>query len=133
MHRIPSCPVCGNKNLIQLLTVTDYTTTGESFQIESCNQCTLMVTNPQPAPANLGKYYESSSYTSHAAKPSSLFEKVYAAARSYALRWKLQLIRKYAHHTENLLDLGCGVGDFLLTCRQNQIIIAGVEPSPNAR
>jgi 2-polyprenyl-3-methyl-5-hydroxy-6-metoxy-1,4-benzoquinol methylase len=133
MHRIPSCPVCGNNQLVISLTSIDYTTSGEVFAIEKCTTCGLMLTNPQPEAAELGKYYESSSYTSHTVNSQNLLDKLYTLARMYALRWKLGLVKKYAGQPAKLLDLGCGVGDFLKVCKDNQMSIAGVEPSAHAR
>ena len=133
MHRILSCPLCGSANLQTQLLTTDYTTTGDSFTIERCTSCQFLLTNPQPTSEELPKYYQSESYVSHKENSKGLLETVYSIARKFTLSWKLELIKKHSLHTNSLLDLGCGAGDFLRLCQEKNISIAGVEPSPIAR
>ena len=128
MHLILSCPVCGQNKFSQILTTQDYTTTKEAFTIEQCQNCQFLLTNPQPESHSLSRYYESSSYISHKESSKGLLENIYYLARKFNLRWKVGLIKRYAPHAKSILDFGCGVGDFLQTCRENKIEIAGIEP-----
>jgi 2-polyprenyl-3-methyl-5-hydroxy-6-metoxy-1,4-benzoquinol methylase len=48
------------------------------------------------------------------------------------LKWKFELLNKY-QKSGNLLDFGCGTGEFLAHCQRRKWNITGVEPSENAR
>jgi 2-polyprenyl-3-methyl-5-hydroxy-6-metoxy-1,4-benzoquinol methylase len=53
-------------------------------------------------------------------------------ARIFTLRSKYRLIRSLSKG-RNLLDVGCGTGDFLAHCRNKGWAVAGVEPDETAR
>ena len=82
---------------------------------------------------NLAAYYESEEYISHTDANKSLFDKVYQNVKNYTIRQKLNLINSFRTEEKNLLDIGCGTGDFLHFCQQNNWKVTGVEPNKNAR
>ena len=132
VEEVRVCPVCGQKEFAHHLTVKDFTTTGEIFNIQRCTQCKLLVTSPRPDEKSIGTYYQSAQYISHTGGNSSLLDKVYRAVRQRTLRSKLQLINQYQQKL-NLLDYGCGTGEFLATCKDAGWSVTGVEPSEEAR
>jgi 2-polyprenyl-3-methyl-5-hydroxy-6-metoxy-1,4-benzoquinol methylase len=97
-----------------LFSCKDFVATGESFQLQRCNKCSFLFTNPRPNSIEIGKYYQSERYVSHAGDKTSFsfMYKVYDAVRDYSIKQKLALIKSY-HDDGNLMDLGCGLGYFL--------------------
>ena len=120
-----------NKKLF--LTVIDYSVSKETFDLYYDQDLDLLITSPQPSPENLGRYYESNDYISHTDSKRSLFEKAYHFVKGIALKNKLNLINNCSSSKGNLLDIGAGTGDFLLTAKQNGWETIGVEPSEKAK
>ena len=120
-------------NKKHFLTVIDYSVSKESFDLYYDQDLDMLITSPQPSPENLGKYYESTDYISHTDSKRSLFEKAYHFVKGIALKNKLNLINNCSATKGNLLDIGAGTGDFLLTAKQNGWNTIGVEPSEKAK
>jgi|DEB19_MinimDraft_2_1074335.scaffolds.fasta_scaffold05796_2 2-polyprenyl-3-methyl-5-hydroxy-6-metoxy-1,4-benzoquinol methylase len=114
MEKLNTCLVCGHNELINELTCTDFVATGENFNLQRCKKCTFLFTNPRPDTNEIGKYYQSDKYVSHAGKKEGLgiMYKIYDIVRNYSINQKLNLIKKY-NSSGNLMDLGCGLGYFL--------------------
>ena len=115
------------------LTVIDYSVSKEAFDLYYDQDLDMLITSPQPSPENLGKYYESTDYISHTDSKRSLFEKAYHFVKGIALKNKLNLVNNCSAIKGNLLDIGAGTGDFLLTAKQNGWNTIGVEPSEKAK
>src|SRR5690554_7051664 len=64
--------------------------------------------------SQLGSYYNSENYISHTDGKRNWFEKIYQIVKEYTIKRKWKLISKF-HSKDNLnvLDIGCGTGDFL--------------------
>lgn len=120
-------------NKKHFLTVIDYSVSKEAFDLYYDQDLDMLITSPQPSPENLGKYYESTDYISHTDSKRSLFEKAYHFVKGIALKNKLNLINNCSATKGNLLDIGAGTGDFLLTAKQNGWNTIGVEPSEKAK
>jgi len=132
MVDIVECPICKNTDLKKFSLCEDYTVSHETFHVKQCSLCTLAITTPRPEKDKLGNYYKSEEYISHSGKSSGGVGFVYKLARSFSLRWKKSKIHN--HKTGgNILDFGCGTGEFLNTMQQYGWSITGVEPSPEAR
>jgi SAM-dependent methyltransferase len=114
MENLLDCPVCGSGSLTKELTCTDFVATEESFSLTRCSQCSFLFTNPRPSISEIGKYYSSNRYVSHAGDKSgfSFMYKIYDIVRDYSIGGKLTLIKSF-HNSGRLLDLGCGLGYFL--------------------
>jgi 2-polyprenyl-3-methyl-5-hydroxy-6-metoxy-1,4-benzoquinol methylase len=126
------CPLCASTEFEKFLQAKDYTASGESFTIVRCVQCQFTFTNPRPAQTEIGRYYQSEKYISHTGGGRGLLDKIYLSARNFTLRWKLNSIHAYQKPGE-LLDFGCGTGEFLAFCQSKGWVVTGVEPSENAR
>ena len=120
-----------NKKLF--LTVKDYSVSQETFDLYHDATLDMLITSPQPSLENLGRYYESADYISHTDSKRSLFEKAYHFVKGIALKNKLNLINSSSFSKGNLLDIGAGTGDFLLTAKENGWNTIGVEPSEKAK
>jgi len=122
-----------SSNKKHFLTVKDYSVSKETFDLYYDEELDMLITSPQPSPENLGRYYESNDYISHTDSKRSLFEKAYHFVKGIALKNKLNLINNCSATKGNLLDIGAGTGDFLLTAKQNGWNTIGVEPSEKAK
>lgn len=115
------------------ITVKDHSVSGETFELLIDKEMQLLKTHPQPAPENLGRYYESDDYISHTDGKRSLFEKLYHTVKQKALRDKIKLVEDFHPAKGRLLDIGAGTGDFLVMAAKNGWQTTGFEPSEKAR
>lgn len=130
--KIDKCPLCKSKKIKNLIICKDHLVSGESFAINECLDCSFKFTNPRPLDNELNKYYQSDDYISHSNKSISLRHIIYKTVRKYTLRKKLKLINSLSEKG-NLLDVGCGTGEFLKVCSMNGWKTYGVEPDLKAR
>ncbi|MCX6187315.1 MAG: class I SAM-dependent methyltransferase [Bacteroidetes bacterium] len=112
MEKLDTCLVCGHNKFRTLFSCKDFVATGDNFQLEYCEQCSFLYTNPRPTISEIGKYYQSDQYISHAGEKKGLIYKLYDIVRDFSIKQKLSLIKKY-HSNGKLMDLGCGLGYFL--------------------
>lgn len=123
-----------NKNLNQsYLTVKDYSVSGEEFKLTLNSKYGFLETSPQPPLDKLSDYYKSVDYISHTDSKRNLFEKAYHLVRKISLKKKLNLINSFSSKEKNLLDVGCGTGNFLKTALNNNWHVFGIEPNESAR
>lgn len=133
LETITKCPLCGREDYKPWLTARDYTVTKEEFELQKCNHCNLIITNPRPNSESIGKYYASDNYISHSGKSRTLFDKIYLRARNLTLKWKHQLITIYYPEPKKILDYGCGTGEFLHYMKNKGWSVTGIEPNETAR
>lgn len=132
MEKLKDCPICNSDQLSPFLACVDHTVSRETFQIVACNSCGFKFTNPRPEENDLGRYYKSEDYVSHSNTKKGFINSTYQYVRKYTLLKKLQLISKF-YRTGNILDIGCGTGEFLNTCKNAKWSTLGIEPDPDAR
>jgi 2-polyprenyl-3-methyl-5-hydroxy-6-metoxy-1,4-benzoquinol methylase len=132
MERIIKCPVCDKEEFNLFLNCLDYTVSRETFSIVQCIFCNFKFTNPRPKITQLGEYYKSDDYISHSNTSKGFVNSTYQAIRKYTLLKKLQLISKF-YKTGSILDIGCGTGEFLNTCKGAKWKTVGIEPDDKIR
>lgn len=115
------------------LSLIDYSVSGEEFQLLYNKEFEMLETYPQPSLENLPDYYKSEDYISHTDAKRNLFEKAYHFIKSISLKRKLKLINSVSNEAKNLLDIGCGTGDFLKIAKDNNWNVSGIEPNKKAR
>ena len=120
-------------NKTSYIKVKDHSVTGEEFELLYNEVYEMLETHPQPTKENIGKYYQSEDYISHTDAKRNLFERVYHLVRSIALKRKLKLINEESSDNKQLLDIGCGTGDFLEVAKNDGWSVTGVEPNQMAR
>lgn len=121
------------KNNQLFLNVKDHSVSGETFDLIYNKESDILETSPQPQGEKLSEYYKSEDYISHTDAKRNLLEKVYHRVRKISLKRKLNLINAFQTEEKNLLDIGCGTGDFLEIAKQNNWKITGIEPNPEVR
>lgn len=115
------------------LTCKDYTVSNKKFDLLYDGKLDMLETFPQPKSEELSDYYESDDYISHTDSKETFTDKLYQAVKKLALANKLKLINSFKTTDKNLLDVGCGTGDFLLICKNNGWKVTGVEPNAKAK
>ncbi|GAB3546842.1 class I SAM-dependent methyltransferase [Spirosoma fluminis] len=133
METVTQCPVCSGTQFKNVLTCKDYLVSQHDFVIQECQQCSFRLTNPRPDSASIGTYYKSDQYISHNDSGKGLISTAYRTVRNYTLRSKLNLITTLNKGKGSILDVGCGTGAFLETCKNGGWQIMGMEPDPEAR
>ena len=131
--KLDKCPLCNSKRIKNFIICTDYFLSGESFAISQCEDCNLEFTNPRPGEEFLSNYYQSTDYISHSNKGNSLINRIYKLIRIYTINKKVKLINSYQPKKGNILDFGCGTGEFLYACKQSGWVINGIELEKTAR
>lgn len=130
------CPWCNSDKNRQFLKLKDYFLSQEEFEILECEECKLMFINPCPPADKIGDYYKSEEYLSHNEEKKGIFAKIYNKVKKINIKNKFNIAvsgQQSAVSNQNLLDIGCGVGDFLLYAKENGCDITGIEPSEDAR
>lgn len=111
--------------------VKDYFLTQEEFELFQCDHCGLVFTVPRPTPEVIGNYYKSDEYYSHQQNSKGFIPKIYERVKSINLRGKVAMATSDMVKGR-LLDIGCGVGDFLLQIKKLGWEVMGIEPSEQA-
>ena len=113
--------------------VKDHSVSGDAFDLLYNHEMEMLETFPQPSAERLPNYYKSEDYISHTDAKRNAFEKVYHVVKGIALKRKLKLITRVSVSGTNLLDIGCGTGDFLQVAANSGWKISGIEPNEQAR
>jgi 2-polyprenyl-3-methyl-5-hydroxy-6-metoxy-1,4-benzoquinol methylase len=121
------------KNQHVYLEVKDHSVSGERFQLLYDIDLDMLITSPQPSLEKLPDYYKSEDYISHTNTKRNLFESIYHIVRKKAIKRKLKLINSFSNDSKNLLDVGCGTGDFLQRASLKNWTVSGIEPNEKAR
>ena len=132
METINECFICGSTGFSDFIKCIDHTVSKEEFSIVQCDNCGFKFTNPRPDERELKKYYQSEEYISHSNTNKGLVNKIYHLVRKYTLSKKIFLVNSLTS-VNKILDIGCGTGEFLHTCKQNGWDAYGIEPGEKAR
>lgn len=136
VHRVhySQCPLYNSRQINPLLTLTDFSVSGESFVVWQCADCSLRFTQDVPDAASIGPYYKSDAYISHTDTKAGLVNRVYQKVRTVTLQQKAGIIRRYTGLDKGrLLDYGAGTGAFCHKMRQEGWTVRGIEPDEDAR
>ena len=126
------CPWCKSEDTHLYLPVKDLFLTQESFCVMQCDHCGLLFTDPRPDADHIGAYYESEDYLSHQENNKGLVPRIYEKVKQVNLRNKRRMALQ-GLAIGRLLDIGCGVGDFLRVVKASGWEVAGIEPSAAAQ
>lgn len=126
------CPWCGSNKAQINLWLKDEFLTKKDFHICECLNCGLLYTMPRPSKEKIGAYYKSDEYYSHQENKKGFVPRLYEAIKKINLKHKFRLASGDLP-VGKLLDIGCGVGDFLHVAENKGWQCTGVEPSEEAR
>jgi len=132
MEKLSNCPICSHNEFKPFLKVKDWSISKDDFYLVQCNGCGLVLTNPRPGEEEIGPYYESQKYVSHSDTKDGIINKLYQLVKSYTIGQKVEMVNGLASK-KVILDVGCGTGDFVGTCKSAGWIVQGVEPNKTAR
>ena len=135
------CPLCeshSNRNFIKvrdrLKTKVPWTGNKpreKDFQIVACSSCGFLYLNPRPVPERLQYYYQIEDYEPHRSSGGALISRTFRLVRIYTLRWKAARVTA-GIEPGNLLDVGCGTGDFLGYIKNFDWNVTGIEYNQRA-
>lgn len=126
------CPWCGSEKAQINLWLKDEFLTKEDFHICQCLSCGLLYTMPRPVKEKIGAYYKSEEYYSHQENEKGFIPRIYEAVKKVNLKTKYKLASK-GMETGKMLDIGCGVGDYIHFAEEHGWECMGVEPSEEAK
>ena len=132
MEKLSNCPICSHNEFMPFMKVKDWSISKEDFYLVQCNGCGLVLTNPRPGEEEIGPYYESQEYVSHSDTKDGIINKLYQLVKSYTIGRKVEMVNSLAPK-KAVLDVGCGTGDFVGTCKNAGWMVQGVEPNKTAR
>ena len=127
------CPWCKSEKNHRFLKLKDYFLSQEEFEIIECDECKLLFTSPCPAQDKIGDYYKSEDYLSHNEEKKNLFARIYSIVKKTNIKNKFNIAIDSKSSAVKILDIGCGVGDFLNYAKEKGCEITGIEPSDDAR
>lgn len=128
------CLCCGHATVLQVLTITDHSVSGEQFPILECSACGFRITGNAPDAAHIAPYYVSEDYISHTNTNRGLINQLYLWARVFTLRQKKKLITTITRKsTGDLLEVGAGTGYFAETMQKADWKVTALEPDAGAR
>jgi SAM-dependent methyltransferase len=129
-----TCPLCASDQISFCLQAKDYTVSREMFEIWECSGCSGRFTQDIPTAADIGKYYQASSYISHTDTREGLVNKLYHRVRRITLNTKRKLVQKVTSLKKGrLLDVGAGTGLFAKTMQEKGWQVTALEPDSGAR
>ena len=115
------------------LKVIDHLVTKQEFLISHNDLTGVLETTPRPSKQEIHKYYESNNYTSHKSDKKTFINILYKIIRKLSIKRKYNILRGFLKTTKiNLLDVGCGNGDFLMYCERRGCNAVGIENNKNA-
>ncbi len=121
---VTTCPVCRSTRLHYL-----FSTGG--FRIVRCEDCALMLTNPQPPGPEIGRLRgedHSAIYPPDAPELAHI-----AGLRQSSADLHVDLLQRYGlPPNARLLEIGCGEGDFLICAQARGLEVTGVDFSEHA-
>ncbi|MDA3944820.1 MAG: class I SAM-dependent methyltransferase [Bacteroidetes bacterium] len=126
------CPVCKSTQLKTEIKVKDYFLTAEEFELVLCESCGVLFTWPQPTLEKIGRYYDSQEYFSHGGKTKGFVPAMYNGIKKINIQTKFKQVTKDLEKC-SLLDIGCGIGDFLAFAKSCGWNVSGLEPNEQAR
>lgn len=125
-----NCPVCGSAQYSAWFTLTDRNIglPGE-FPLVRCTQCGVAYLNPRPSLDSVGRFYPRA-YAPHQA-PSKRTSGLLHWLRSYG-QWKRYRVLARLRWSGRVLDVGCGIGQFMVVMEQHGWKSVGIDQSEQA-
>jgi len=134
LHTYRACPICNSSQISEVVKAVDYTVSRETFSVWHCRDCSTRFTQDIPIEEEIGQYYKAEEYVSHTNTSKGLINFLYQRVKRYTLVQKRNLVqRESGVKRSNVLDIGCGTGDFLGAMTKIGWRVYGLEPDDGAR
>ena len=130
--KLISCPICESKDINSFIICCDHSCSKHDFNLDKCNSCGFVFTNPRPTEETNGLYYKFDDYISHTNSSNGITGSIYRFVRKLNLKRKFKVLSK--HNCGNkVLDVGCGTGFFPKYLMAKGYNVTGLEPDADAR
>ena len=130
--RIDNCPICGGKHLIHRLSYTDHIS-GQTFEILSCSDCKLHITQQAPQLQHMSNFYANSDAMCYQPAKES-YDKWIAHLHNDWNKEQVRIVQQEADRASGVLfEMGCKQGFFANTIRNSGWIAHAVEHDATAR
>lgn len=128
------CPVCQSRRLHYAFSIPGAAESSDSYRVVRCDDCRLMLLNPQPSDAELETIYGERYFIGRRGdEPGGPDPRRVAVLKAATARQYLQLLARYQGTAGGrLLDVGCGHGDLLVEAQRAGFAVTGVEIAPAA-
>ena len=117
-----SCRICDNNRI-------HYAFISNGYPVSHCQECGFMFLNPQPSDEVLSQIYNEDYFIDNTDRGSKLRLEMKGATAQLYLN---QLIEYYGKSEGNLLEIGCGNGEFLALAKEKGFNVNGIEFSSRA-
>ena len=107
----------------------DYLVTGERFRVYLDENKIIGKTIPVPKKAEMYKYYDSNQYLPHSLNKKNFMTILYSVVKKQMHRKKLGWMSGHLKQNSNVLDYGCGSGDFVKYLRSRSVRAYGYDPN----
>lgn len=119
---VTACPLCGHPSFAPVGRAA-------SHVVVRCEKCGLHFLNPQPSDAELVEIYHPN-YSFFGAEPGA--EATVSRAKQATADHYLDLLATLGLSGGNLLEVGCGDGDFLVRASQRNFQVEGIDYSEHS-
>ena len=128
------CPVCDASNATILMSVTDFSLTGDLFEIVHCEKCSLNFTYPIPDKEAIVPYYNFPEYISHTDIKKGWMNTLYHKVRQRTLKQKTDWVQSlFTGYKGALLEVGAGTGAFADAMAKKGWKVTALEPDESSR
>ena len=128
------CPVCDASNATILMSVTDFSLTGDLFEIVHCEKCSLNFTDPIPDKDAIVPYYNFPEYISHTDIKKGWMNTLYHKVRQRTLKQKTDWVQSlFTGYKGALLEVGAGTGAFADAMAKKGWKVTALEPDESSR
>jgi len=127
-----NCLICDSRQLEAFYAeVPDRFNPESTYREVICSSCGFVFLSPRPVEEEMSRFYDLQDYHPHHLTETSLVDRIYTRVRRINSANKRKLINKY-FGSGNLLDIGCGTGDFLMEMKKNNWLVHGHETAGEA-
>ena len=128
------CPVCAASNATILMSVSDFSLTGDLFEIVHCEKCCLNFTYPIPDKDAIAPYYNFPEYISHTDIKKGWMNTLYHKVRQRTLKQKTDWVQSiFTGYKGALLEVGAGTGAFADAMAKKGWKVTALEPDESSR
>jgi 2-polyprenyl-3-methyl-5-hydroxy-6-metoxy-1,4-benzoquinol methylase len=128
-----NCLICNSNESDTLYdNVPDRFSLQNHYTIVRCRNCQFAYLSPRPSEKDITTFYDLEEYQPHNLSETSFFDRLYKVVRDMNSKKKRRLIESYKKG-EELLDIGCGTGEFLIEMKRHDWRTRGMETAPVAR